>query len=357
MKYFYMGSCWKKYELDQLSIRVLKDYNPDVMFYAGDFPYTEEDLTRWGYTTVDVSASLANNTDVDAYRDHHSQIRAMPYSKQVIANCKQFWYMWDDHETPQDDGANDLTYYQDYADKNGGLTWSGAATAQNQADAWAAARTASEENMTTNPANTDAGIDADALYFSYVMGSVTYVVLDCMSYRSPRTATDNSSKVMMGATQEAWAIDKINNATTPFVAICTKPIYQTGGNQDTYHFYQTERDRFYGSLTKTGIIALSGDQHVPCYAESTLGGTTIANIIGCPTSQTINAPTGAIGSQVLWRWGGLSSVTANETRAAILIEDPENNEWVKVRILSPIKGVDHWHGYLVSGSNEIVYSV
>lgn len=358
MKRLYMGSCYTYYWLDIMGKRVLNDYNPDVMFHYGDFPYTEHNLTRWGVTSVDITTSLAINTDPDTYRNHHTQQRAMPYTKDIIANAKQFWYMWDDHETCCEDGARNLTWYQGEADGNGGLTWSGSATQQNMEDAWDASRLAAVENMTTNPANTDAGIDADAEYFSYILGSVTYIVTDCMQYRSPRDATDDASKFMLGTTQKDWVIDKVNNALTPFVCIFTKPVHRTGGNLDTYYYYQTELQSMIGDFAREGVCFLSGDQHWPAVAYEAINSVNILNVVGCPTAQTMNTQSGPIDTANVWKWGGVHQNAAQlDTQAALLVEDPENDEWIKIRILSPNKEVDHWFGYLQAGSNSVVYSI
>lgn len=354
MKRFFLGSCFKTSELNLLSMRVANEYDPDLMLFYGDFPYTRQPLNRFGYNTLSVGTSLANNTNVDLYRDHHSQIRSAPYNRTLVQR-EGFRYMWDDHETPLDDGANDLTFYQTTADENGGATWSGTTTAQDLANAWAAARTAAVENMTNNPANMASGIDPDAQYWSEVLGQCTYIVTDPVQYRSAKTATDDANKKMLGDLQEAWVIDTVNSATTPFVFIVTKPIFESGGNRDTYAFYQTERDRICSAITRSGVCFLAGDQHYPCVGKVNIGGTDFWNIIGCPTAQTLNPQSGPIVSEAQWKWGGVHQNAAQaETRAAILVEDDESGDYVRIRLLSP-HSVDHWCGYMYSGSNDIVY--
>src|SRR5690606_13311322 len=62
-------------------------------------------------------------------------------------------------------------------------------------------------------------------YYSFEVGRVLFIVTDLRSMASNKTATDNSSKTMMGAAQKTWfknLISDSNNAGKLIVWVCSR---------------------------------------------------------------------------------------------------------------------------------------
>lgn len=106
-----------------------------------------------------------------------------------------------------------------------------------------------------------------SLYYSFVIGRVRFIMLDCMTARSPADATDDSSKSMLGSTQKAWLFAEMLAAETAGQGICIvspKPwIGDTGG--DGWGEYSTERAEISQFISDEGlggrVMMLNGDMH------------------------------------------------------------------------------------------------
>jgi len=98
-------------------------------------------------------------------------------------------------------------------------------------------------------------------------------MMDPISYRSTLAATDDASKTMFGANQLAWLKAELAASQATYKAIFSKLTFRNasgGGNGDTHHDYQTERDSLLtwidnasGWLVPGGVVWLTGDQHFP----------------------------------------------------------------------------------------------
>lgn len=135
---------------------------------------------------------------------------------------------------------------------------------------------------------------------------VRVIVLDLITYRSPYTATDNSSKVCLGATQEAWFMAAVREAwaagfkhilvasSKKLYAKDTNGRYGSGENSDTWGAYTTERDRIFGALHNEGIrvVVVSGDRHTPNVVRRTVADHGAAfdslDLCACPVGVTNN---------------------------------------------------------------------
>lgn len=65
----------------------------------------------------------------------------------------------------------------------------------------------------------------DAVYFTYQVGRVLFIFTDQRSMASPASATDNSSKTILGATQKAWfkgLLADVENEGKLFVWVCSR---------------------------------------------------------------------------------------------------------------------------------------
>ncbi|MCC6619457.1 MAG: alkaline phosphatase D family protein [Chloroflexi bacterium] len=114
--------------------------------------------------------------------------------------------------------------------------------------------------------------DDEGIYHTYVIGRVRFIILDVRSYRSTNGSTDNSSKTMLGATQKAWALDIVDNATEPCIVIfCGSP--WNGDDSITWGSFSTERDELIGEFTTLGkkdrLFMVHGDNHFLAFDDGT----------------------------------------------------------------------------------------
>lgn len=279
------GSCWRggtnvTYTWPQMQLA-------DVVAFhkLGDSPYT--DTASPGYGETSVSAGDLP-LDVENYYKHHRRFRRDPLGKALASKTPE-GYVPDDHEWPGDNWDHSIYQAQggntNIADISIGL---GHVPSQAEVDAtfWAG-----NQAFTTyalgNPRNTDEGVIAEKPssaeagtptahymphYFSWAAGYATHIMLDCISHRSPKAATDDAAKTMLGSVQKAWLKAKIADAYAQrrmILIYSPKKLFNapTGvDNGDTWHFYSTERDEILNWIRDngiTGVIWLVGDRHTP----------------------------------------------------------------------------------------------
>jgi len=268
----------------------------DVRFLhlEGDTPYT------WfsGYLHGITSPAITKTSTAADFALHHAQQRAAPHWAEYVAwstaNGRPIYYMPDDHEWGGDNWDHTIT--------QANSLFSMACTTQAEVNAhWLAGITGARQYMTSNPANTDAEAalgdrPSQALvgdtppasnypinYFrvGYDIGGnvvasnpyVEFFAIDCISYRSPISATDNSSKTMLGAAQKAWLKARVTASSAQFKPIFSgkKLTRNTGAdNTDTWGYYTTERNEILAHFAANGVTAapwLVGDRHVPNVAQ------------------------------------------------------------------------------------------
>jgi hypothetical protein len=95
---------------------------------------------------------------------------------------------------------------------------------------------------------------------------VRIICIDNISYRGPAAATDDSSKVMLGAQQRAWLQSALEQAAgVPHVIISStkKLLGSSADNSDIWWYYQHERALLLGIIDASGVkpIWVSGDRH------------------------------------------------------------------------------------------------
>lgn len=182
---------------------------------------------------------------------------------------------------------------------------------------------------------------------------VRVIYLDCISYRSPVSATDNASKVMLGPQQMAWlqaGLQAAVAASVPYVFInSTKKVFgSSGDNSDMWWAYQTERASMLTMIggTKAKPIWVSGDRHHLQTSRVTVAGgwpCDLTDICACPVgvlSVTINPA----GEGLLWSSPrqGYGLLTVSEGN--LLAEVRESNT-----------GTVLWSASFAPGSNEPLY--
>lgn len=119
------------------------------------------------------------------------------------------------------------------------------------------------------PAITASSVVTDTAHYSFVVGRVRFVVSDTRSDKTLQSATDNSSKTMMGAAQKTWFKAEIADAkaagqvvawmnSVPWVVSATAGADDWGG-------YTTERAEISDYIKAQGmtgkVFILSADMH------------------------------------------------------------------------------------------------
>jgi phosphodiesterase/alkaline phosphatase D-like protein len=108
--------------------------------------------------------------------------------------------------------------------------------------------------------------ESDSIQQTFTVGRVRFILLDCRSYRSSNTATDNSSKTALGAIQKAWLKSTLLAATEPCIVVAVQMGW-IGSNltQFTWGVYGTERRELAEFFEDNGLtsrlILINGDNH------------------------------------------------------------------------------------------------
>jgi PhoD-like phosphatase len=152
---------------------------------------------------------------------------------------------------------------------------------------------------------------ADAIYHSFRIGRAYFIVTDLRSFRSVDSATDNSSKTMMGATQKTWFKAELLAAKAAGAAVifwlCSSPwpttlITGIDADKDHYAAFTTERTELADYIKANNIanlVILNGDSHSMGYAEgpavdfATSGGAPVPVLLAGALEQTQNVRSGA----------------------------------------------------------------
>ena len=103
------------------------------------------------------------------------------------------------------------------------------------------------------------------VYYPFTWGRVLFLNLDCRSFASAPSATDNSSKTLLGSVQKQWLKDQITNSTAAVICLIGDTAW-TGAavaGDDAWIGFTTERAELAGFFTASGknICYLSGDMH------------------------------------------------------------------------------------------------
>lgn len=113
-----------------------------------------------------------------------------------------------------------------------------------------------------------------AIYYSFVVGRVRFVVLDGRYYSSPNAATDNASKTVLGAAQKSWLVDLLAQPDPLFVLFHSRPWHapQTAG-EDDWGGYTTERREIADAIeaAAANVVHISGDMHGLACADDSAG--------------------------------------------------------------------------------------
>lgn len=119
------------------------------------------------------------------------------------------------------------------------------------------------------------------------------IFIDCVTYKSPALATDNASKQMLGATQEAWVLASCASAVAAGIRSITvsssKDLFNVDNN-DGWWTYSTRRDILLKAMHDANypVVWMCGDRHVPHAAKALVSaGDTydMLSLCACPFGQ------------------------------------------------------------------------
>lgn len=363
------GSCWNKARRDVLAEVLLADYDIDLAVLLGDLPYTDSASSLWGETTLathGTTGTVAACIDPDNYLAHHRQARKIPGVRELIRSVPTL-YMPDDHEYCYDNACP--------PNGNGNAShvlWqAGVPSASAYADfltAWDACLAAIDAYRAGNPANSDAGIDADAGYTRLTIGPAEIFLIDCCRYRTPYTATDDASKTMLAAAQKAWLIAAVTSSTATFKIIASgKQLFAGGGNTDTWvpsgpnPGYITERNEIlYALRNVTGMLWVAGDLHLwsdqwVVADELGAGYPAVSCLVACPTNVDLD-PSGIAGysTGVRSKVNGypLTTACAQENVYGLLKVTADRVERYHLSSLHGLRS----RGYVDADSNQVQYA-
>lgn len=210
----------------------IREAGPDLLIHLGDFAY------------------------MDFWTDDRAAVRRM-YDTQLttpamdaLVRSVPVAYMWDDH----DFGPND-------------------------ADSTSASGPASQvvyRQVVPHP-DLPAGGGPEAIYQSFTLGRVHFILTDSRSERSPRAAPDDADKTMFGAAQWAWLLDELDAAAEAgqaVVLVTSVPWNGVGqAGADDWAGYTTERERLADAIAGAGLadqmLMIAGDAHMLAIDDGT----------------------------------------------------------------------------------------
>ncbi|MEN9559116.1 MAG: hypothetical protein RLZZ502_327 [Pseudomonadota bacterium] len=89
------------------------------------------------------------------------------------------------------------------------------------------------------------------------------IILDCRRFRSPQSELDNSDKSMLGKTQLAWFLNRLEHSKAKVKLVASSVPFH-GGGADTWGNYKTERKQIVDFIVQKKIhtvVFLSADYH------------------------------------------------------------------------------------------------
>jgi alkaline phosphatase D len=102
-------------------------------------------------------------------------------------------------------------------------------------------------------------------WFSFCIGDVDFIMLDCRFYRQNPIVVDEPS--MLGSHQKQWLFNKLKESKGTFKIICSSVPWAAGtkpGSKDTWDGYPIEREQIFSFIeeyTIEGVLLLSADRH------------------------------------------------------------------------------------------------
>lgn len=214
-----ISSCTKPEGYNAAVFNTIKNLNPAMFIHMGDFFYKD----------------IAVN-DISKYRVAYDQVFAGASGASLYANIPTA-YTWSDH---------------DYGPSNSDGTSASRPAAQ----------AAYKERVPHYPIPATNG----AIYQSWVIGRVRFIMMDTRSQSTKVTAVDNSSKTTLGEAQYQWVCNELRRPEPLKVLISDKPFHGPAeANVDRWFGYSTERKRLANFIKDSDleghVILCAGDMH------------------------------------------------------------------------------------------------
>ena len=352
-----------------------------------DNPYFNNAKSSWGYTLSGVD----KDSTAQDFTDHHLQQAANPGWQSLRAGVQELYYVPGDHGW----GGDNWDHTQTQAAAQGGI---GASTYQHVYDHWKTGKLVHDSYASSyydNPSDythpsrvaeypsevisqspTGQSLDHfQPMYFAKyydINGSelptssgahVVMLVLDCISHRSPLTATDDASKTMLGVNQLAWVKAVLLEAESegvPLKAIlAAKTLFLVTGNGDIWRKYTTERDDLLSYIHSniTGVIYCCGDQHHSHVSKAdTSDGDAYDMLCVCaaPAGVEQNNISAVGADQNIWvDRNAVLDDGGNELVWGLL--EAHTDRWV-VKVMPIDGGAPKWQGQVLAGQNKLSYA-
>ena len=335
----------------------LVEQSPDLVTFLGDYIYES------GVGTLDATTVRLHNSDeikdLVAYRNRYALYRSDPLLQAAHAECP--WVItWDDHEVENN-----------YAN----LTPQDSADAEGHAARRAAAYQAWWEHM---PVRLSPPTDESlTIYRQFSWGDLlNLLVVDGRQYRDDQACGDavlstqpacdealDPARTMLGADQEQWFSDNINDTTKVWNVMANQTVMtdiRLGAavlNYDQWDGYAPDRNRILSDVVDQGVenfVVLTGDIHLAGVGQLTIDSnpTTAmgAEFVSTSISSSGNVSTDTEGllialpniidAETSHRGYTLHTLTANDWTAEYrivennLVEDSSTSVWKTFKVMA-----------------------
>ena len=219
---------------------IIREYNAPTLalfIHMGDLHYK------------DIKVQDFHDKDINKYRNAYDDVLSQERQRKLYQNIP-LAYIWDDHD-----------YSSNNSDGNYSGKWSASAAYREQVPHYPLVEAVDKTKGT------------GAIYQSFVIGRVRFIMTDSRFYRDSASKEDNLAKTLLGKAQKEWFFNELlegnNNQgliiwvnSIPWIA-GTTPETQTN---DAWDRYGMEREEIANFLTKNKIdkklIMISGDAHM-----------------------------------------------------------------------------------------------
>jgi phosphodiesterase/alkaline phosphatase D-like protein/uncharacterized integral membrane protein len=220
----------------------IRSHNPLFFLITGDFHY-----------------SNITENDLDALLDAMDTQLTQPAQQELYLRTPVA-YVWDDHDFGGDNSNGE-----------------------------SAARPAAAASYRFSVPHYKLPDDDGAIYQSFDVGRVRFIITDTRSQRSPQNAADDAGKTMLGADQKAWFKQQLleANGRYPLIVWVNPDPWIAGPTVggDDWGGYTTERRELADFIAANGIkglVMLSGDAHMLAIDDGTNSGYSASRSAGFP---------------------------------------------------------------------------
>ena len=111
------------------------------------------------------------------------------------------------------------------------------------------------------------GDDQPGCWYSFHIGDVDFIMLDCRYYRTSPKDKSGKEKTMLGPVQKKWLKEQLKSAKGTFKVICSSVPWDfrtKGDSADTWTGYKEEHEEILGFLDTQkieGVVLMSADRH------------------------------------------------------------------------------------------------